>query len=62
MSPDPNAMAEQIREAERSMERAIHELHKRDARIKDLEIENERLRARLAMFGERIRRMEQGEL
>ena len=31
-------------------------------RIHDLQIENERLRARLASFGERMRRMEEGEL
>ena len=62
MSPDPNAMAEQLREAERSMERAINELHKRNARIKELEIEIERLRARLVANSERIRKMEQGEL
>jgi len=62
MSWDAEALIRQIQESERSMERAIHEIHKRDARIKDLEIENERLRARLAAFGDRMRRMEEGEL
>lgn len=37
-----------IKEAARMMDLATHEIHKRDARIMDLEIECERLRAQLA--------------
>jgi cell shape-determining protein MreC len=38
----------QLTEATRAMELATHEIHKRDARIHDLEIENQRLRDQLA--------------
>ena len=38
----------QIQEATRAVELATHEIHKRDARIHDLEIENQRLRDQLA--------------
>ena len=55
-------MLHKIKEASRMMELATHEIHKRDARIVDLEIECERLRGMLARNKERIRRMEEGEL
>ena len=38
----------QITEATRALELATHEIHKRDSRIHDLEIENQRLRDQLA--------------
>ena len=41
-------MVTKIKEATRMMDLATHEIHKRDARIADLEIECERLRAQLA--------------
>ena len=41
-------MLHKIKEASRMMDLATHELHKRDARIHDLEIECERLRSQLA--------------
>jgi chromosome segregation ATPase len=55
-------MLHKIKEASRMMDLATHELHKRDARIADLEIECERLRTRLARATETIRRMEEGDL
>ena len=55
-------MIHRIQEAARMMDLATHEIHKRDARIADLEIECERLRSRLARAVETIRRMEAGEL
>jgi predicted nucleic acid-binding Zn-ribbon protein len=55
-------MLHKIKEASRMMELATHEIHKRDARIVDLEIECERLRGMLARNKEHIRRMEEGEL
>lgn len=51
-----------IKEAARMMDIATHEIHKRDARIMDLEFECERLRGRLARAMDQIRRMEEGEL
>lgn len=55
-------MLHKIKEASRMMDLATHELHKRDARIHDLEIECERLRSRLTRATETIRRMEEGDL
>ena len=55
-------MLHKIKEASRMMDLATHELHKRDARIADLEIECERLRSRLTRATETIRRMEEGDL
>lgn len=55
-------MVTKIKEATRMMDLATHEIHKRDARITDLEIECERLRSMLARNREQIRRMEEGEL
>ena len=55
-------MIHKIKEASRMMDLATHEIHKRDARIADLEIECERLRSMLARNREKIRRMEEGEL
>ena len=37
-------LLKQIMDATRALELATHEIHKRDARIHDLEIENQRLR------------------
>jgi len=55
-------MIEKIKSATRMMDLATHEIHKRDARIADLEIECERLRGMLARNREHIRRMEEGDL
>ena len=55
-------MIEKMKVATRMMDLATHEIHKRDARIADLEIECERLRSMLARNREKIRRMEEGEL
>ena len=55
-------MIEKIKAATRMMDLATHEIHKRDARIADLEIECERLRSMLARNREKIRRMEEGDL
>ena len=55
-------LLKKIMDATRALQLATHEIHKRDARIHDLEVENERLRARLAKNLEHIRRMEEGEL
>lgn len=43
-----------IKEATRMMDLATHEIHKRDARIADLEIECERLRNQLAGLGRKL--------
>ena len=47
-------MIEKIKAATRMMDLATHEIHKRDARIADLEIECERLRNQLASLGRRL--------
>ena len=52
----------QIAESTRVIELATAQINDMKARIHDLEIENERLRARLAKNLEHIRRMEEGEL
>ena len=62
MSWDAEALIRQIQESERAIARATNEIMVLGERIHDLQIENERLRARLASFGDRMRRMEEGEL
>jgi regulator of replication initiation timing len=76
MSPDMNAMIQQVHEATRAMELATSHIHELNARLHDLEIENQRLRDRLAdkeaeLVGQRailnavrdrLRRMTEGEL
>ena len=52
----------QIAEATRAIEIATGHINDLKARIHDLEVENERLRARLAKSLDHIRRMEEGEL
>lgn len=52
----------QIAEVTRQMDIAINKINDLKARIHDLEVENERLRARLAKNLDHIRRMEEGEL
>ena len=52
----------QIAEATRAVELATSHINDLKARIHDLEVENERLRARLAKNLDYIRRMEEGEL
>ena len=52
----------QIAEATRAIEIATTTINELKARIHDLEVENERLRARLAKNLDHIRRMEEGEL
>lgn len=52
----------QIAESTRVIELATQQITEMKARIHDLEIENERLRARLAKNLNHIRRMEEGEL
>ena len=62
MSWDAEALIRQIQESERTVAGAMNEIMLLRERIHDLEVENERLRARLASFGDRMRRMEEGEL
>ena len=62
MSWDAEALIRQIQESERSIAGAMNEIMVLRERIHDLQIENERLRTRLASFGDRMRRMEEGEL
>jgi hypothetical protein len=62
VSPDINAMIQQVHEATRAMELATSHIHELNARLHDLEIENQRLRDRLSATLDRIRRMEEGEL
>jgi hypothetical protein len=62
VSPDINAMIQQVHEATRAMELATTHIHELNARLHDLEIENQRLRDRLSATLDRIRRMEEGEL
>ena len=62
MSWDAEALIRQIQESERTVAGAMTEIMTLRERIHDLQVENERLRARLASFGDRMRRMEEGEL
>jgi hypothetical protein len=62
MTHDMNAMIQQVHEATRAMELATTHIHELNARLHDLEIENQRLRDRLSATLDRIRRMEEGEL
>lgn len=62
MTWDTDALIRAVQEAERSMAIASNRIVSLEAKVHDLEIENQRLRERLAKFGERMRRMEQGEL
>ena len=62
MSWDAEALIRQIQESERIVAGAMNEIMLLRERIHDLQVENERLRARLASFGDRMRRMEEGEL
>lgn len=52
----------QIAESTRVIELATQQITEMKARIHDLEVENERLRARLAKNLDHIRRMEEGDL
>ena len=62
MSWDAEALIRQIQESTRTIDLAAAEIMSLRERIHDLQVENERLRARLASFGDRMRRMEEGEL
>ena len=62
MSWDAEALIRQIQESTRTIDLATTEIMTLRERIHDLQAENERLRARLASFGDRMRRMEEGEL
>ena len=62
MSWDAEALIRQIQESERTVAGAMNEIMLLRERIHDLQVENERLRARLMSFGDRMRRMEEGEL
>ena len=62
MSWDAEALIRQIQESERTVAGAMNEIMLLRERIHHLQVENERLRARLASFGDRMRRMEEGEL
>ncbi len=62
MSWDAEALIRQIQESERTVAGAMNEIMLLRERIHELQVENERLRARLASFGDRMRRMEEGEL
>ncbi len=76
MTHDMNAMIQQVHEATRAMELATTHIHELNARLHDLEVENQRLRDRLAdkeaeLVGQRailnavrdrLRRMTEGEL
>ena len=62
MSWDAEALIRQIQESERAIAGAMNEIMVLRERIHDLQVENERLRARLVSFGDRIRRMEEGDL
>ena len=62
MSWDAEALIRQIQESERTVAGAMNEIMLLRERIHDLQVENERLRARLASVGDRMRRMEEGEL
>ena len=62
MTWDAEALIRQIQESERAVAGAMTEIMTLRERIHDLQVENERLRARLVSFGDRMRRMEEGEL
>ena len=62
MSWDAEGLIRQIQESERAIAGAMNEIMVLRERIHDLQVENERLRARLVSFGDRMRRMEEGEL
>ena len=62
MSWDAEALIRQIQESTRTIDLAATEIMTLRERIHDLQVENERLRARLVSFGDRMRRMEEGEL
>ena len=62
MSWDAEALIRQIQESERTVAGAMNEIMLLRERIHDLQVENEWLRARLASLGDRMRRMEEGEL
>ena len=62
MSWDAEALIRQIQESTRTIDLATTEIISLRECIHDLEKENGRLRIRLAQFGHRIRRMEEGEL
>ena len=62
MTWDAEALIRQIQESERAIAGAMTEIMTLRERIHDLQVENERLRARLVSFGDRMRRMEEGEL
>ena len=62
MSWDAEALIRQIQESERTVAGAMNEIMLLREQIHDLQVENERLRARLVSFGDRMRRMEEGEL
>ena len=62
MTWDAEALIRQIQESERTVAGAMNEIMLLRERLHDLQVENERLRARLASFGDRMRRMEEGEL
>ena len=62
MTHDMNALIQQVHEATRAMELATSHIHELNARLHDLEVENQRLRDRLSATLDRIRRMEEGEL
>ena len=62
MTWDAEALIRQIQESERAIAGAMNEIMTLRERIHDLQVENERLRARLVSFGDRMRRMEEGEL
>ena len=62
MSWDAEALIRQIQESTRTIDMAAAEIMTLRERIHDLQVENERLRARLVSFGDRMRRMEEGEL
>ena len=62
MTWDAEALIRQIQESTRTIDLAAAEIMSLRERIHDLQVENERLRARLASFGDRMRRMEEGEL
>ena len=55
-------LIQQIAEATRAIEIATGHINDLKARIHDLEVENERLRARLAKNLDHIRRIEEGDL
>lgn len=62
MSADHEAMLRTIAEANRAMDLAIEQIQLLQARVDDLEIENERLRRRCARYAIRLRMIEEGEL